>query len=232
MTRLDDIRELKRELSSEIVMLQQAVEEKKQRDQRAIDRLSQRIELLQGDLGRAEEKASLDPLTRVANRDSLDRTLGRLMDASRAAGTPLSLAMIDIDHFKQINDTYGHQLGDRVLLCVAEALRAAVRPTDIVARYGGDELVVVLPGMPLHHAADRFDGILRAVAGRSYEYEQGGKPGAIRFTASCGVSQLAAGDTDKDLIHRADQALYDAKRKGRNRVIARKHSRLARLLSR
>jgi diguanylate cyclase len=231
MTHLDDIRELKRELSTEITSLERAVEEKKERDQQAIERLSERIVLLQADLGRAEELASLDPLTKVANRGSFDRALARMIEAARAARSPLTLAMIDLDHFKSINDAHGHLVGDRVLLCLAERLRASTRQSDFVARYGGEEFAVILPGLELRQAESRFAQILRDIAGHSYDYEEGngGALGSLRFTASCGLSQLADADRADDLIGRADQALYEAKQKGRNRAVARKYSRLARL---
>jgi diguanylate cyclase (GGDEF)-like protein len=232
MTNLDDLRELKREISTEVTTLQRAVEEKKQRDQQAIAKLSQRVELLQADLVKAEEKASIDPLTRIPNRGNLDRTLLRMMEAAKSSGTALALAMIDIDHFKKINDTFGHQIGDRVLLCAAEWLRTSVRHTDFVARYGGEEFAVILADVDLHQAEDRFVQVLKQIASRSYEFDLEGETKSVRFTVSCGVSQLVPSDSDKDLIGRADQALYEAKQKGRNRVVTRKFSRLAKLLSR
>jgi diguanylate cyclase len=231
LARLDDIRELKRELSAEIASLERVVETRKQRDRAAIDTLSKRVEILQEDLGRAEERASLDPLTKLNNREGFDRALARLMAAARKMSAPLSLAMIDIDHFKKINDAYGHPVGDRVLLCMADWLRGAIRPDDVVARYGGEEFAVIL-GIPLKQAEERFTNVLTSIAGRSYDYEDSGTASSIRFTASCGLTQFTDGDDADDLIGRADQALYDAKHKGRNRVCVRKVSRLSRLLSR
>jgi len=231
MARLDDIRELKRELSTEISSLERVVESRKQRDRAAIDKLSKRVEVLQADLGRAEERAALDPLTKLCNRESFDRALERMIaDAGTSSGT-LSLAMLDIDHFKKINDEYGHPVGDRVLLCVADWLRGAIRQNDVVARYGGEEFAVIL-GVGLKQSEERFTNVLASIAGRSYDYEDAGAVKSIRFTASCGLAQFTDGDSASDLIGRADQALYDAKHKGRNRVCVRKVSRLSRLLSR
>jgi diguanylate cyclase (GGDEF)-like protein len=227
MARLDDIRELKRELSNEITSLERMVETKKQHDQAALDQLSKRVEILQADLGRAEERASLDPLTKLANRETFNRSLDRMMKAAETADTPLSLAMIDIDHFKKINDTHGHPVGDRVLLCMADWLRGAVRGQDVVARYGGEEFAVIL-GIGLKPAEERFTSLLAKIAGRSYDYEDDGVARSVRFTVSCGLAQLTDGDTAADLVGRADQALYDSKHKGRNRVSVKKVSRLAR----
>ena len=231
MARLDDIRELKRELSTEISSLERVVETRKERDRAAIDTLSKRVEVLQADLGRAEERAALDSLTKLHNREGFDRALERMMAEAAKGSTALSLAMIDIDHFKRINDEHGHPVGDRVLLCMAEWLRGSIRQNDVVARYGGEEFAVIL-GIGLKQSEERFTNVLARIAGRSYDYEDGGAAKSVRFTVSCGLAQFTEGDSASDLISRADQALYDAKHKGRNRVCVRKVSRLSRLLSR
>jgi diguanylate cyclase (GGDEF)-like protein len=158
--------------------------------------------------------------------------LTKMIDSARRTGTPLALAMVDVDLFKQINDTHGHVVGDRVLLCTAQWLKSAVRHTDFVARYGGEEFAVVLMDADLPNAEGRLRQVLEDIAGRSYEYDAEGERRSVRFTVSCGVSQLAAYDTERDLIQRADQGLYEAKQRGRNRVVGKKASRLAKFLSR
>ena len=210
--------------------LERVVEEKKHRDEEAVAKLSKRVEILQADLVKAEEQASIDPLTRIANRGTFDRTLKRMIEAARKNNAAMSLAMIDVDHFKKVNDTFGHQVGDRVLLCTAEWLRSSIRHTDFVARYGGEEFAAILADADIAQAENRFTQVLKDIAVRSYEYDQDGQHKSVRFTVSCGVAQLAQTDTEQDLIHRADQALYEAKQKGRNRVISKRVSRLARLL--
>jgi diguanylate cyclase (GGDEF)-like protein len=112
---------------------------------------------------------------------------------------------------------------------MADWLRGSIRQDDVVARYGGEEFAVIL-GVDLRQAEERFTRVLENIAGRSYDYEEGGSSKSVRFTVSCGLSQLTDADGADDLIGRADQALYDAKHKGRNRVCVRKVSRLARLL--
>jgi diguanylate cyclase len=230
MTGIDDIRELKKQLSSEVSSLQRVVGDKQKRDQQVIEKLSEKVEVLKADLHKAEEEASLDSLTRIPNRGSFDRTLASMVRKARAASTPLTLAMVDIDHFKTVNDTHGHQVGDRVLLCTAEWLRSSLRRTDFVARYGGEEFAVILADADLKQAETRFTQVLTQIAGRDYDYESGGEKRSVRFTVSCGVSQLAGHDTEPELIHRADQALYEAKRKGRNRVVTKKASLFGRFL--
>jgi len=139
--------------------------------------------------------------------------------------------MIDVDDFKQINDTHGHPIGDRVLLCTAQWLTRGLRQTDFVARYGGEEFAVLLGAATVGQVEDRMREVVAGIAGSSYEYELLGKKERVRFTVSCGLTDLQDGDTEETLIRRADEALYDAKRKGKNRVTVKKRSALKSLLS-
>ena len=231
LLQLDDIRVLKKQISTQVATLKRAVQEKQKRDEEAYGALTRRVEALQNRLLEAEEEASIDALTRVANRGSFDRTLRRMIAASRRASAPLSLALIDIDNFKVINDTHGHPVGDRVLLCAALSLIQALRKTDFVARYGGEEFAILLPDARVVHAEKRLTALIAKIAESNYEYEADGRKGTVQFTVSCGVTELEAGDEDDDLVRRADEALYEAKREGKNRVIARKHSLLGGLLA-
>jgi diguanylate cyclase (GGDEF)-like protein len=224
---LEDIRDLKKQLTEEANLLQQTVADKLQRDQQAVSALTDRVQALEAHLVEAEEEASLDALTRIANRGRFDRSVTRMMKSARGAGTCLSLALIDIDHFKRINDEHGHTIGDRVLLCAAQWLTGAVRHSDLVARYGGEEFGVILADADLTAAETRFRAVVDQIASRSFEYDLDGKTRSIRFTVSCGVAQLTGQDTEADLIRRADEALYAAKRGGRNRVVVKKRSKLS-----
>ncbi len=227
MAQLDDIRELKKRLAEEAATIQKLLESKQRKDDARVSELHQRVETLQKNLVEAEEQASLDPLTKVPNRGTFDRTLAKMAKHARTSKVPMTLAMIDIDDFKKINDTHGHPIGDRVILCVAQWVSAAVRHTDLVARYGGEEFAVILSDADLTAAETRFTTVLRQIAARSFEYEVDGETRSVRFTVSCGLAQLASGEADQELVQRADQALYEAKRQGRNRVVARKRSKLA-----
>lgn len=228
---LDDVRELKHRLAAEVHVLRRTTEEKQQRDQRAYIQLNQRVESLQARLAQVEEEASLDALTRVANRRGFQRTLARMFEQARSQQIPLSLAMIDVDNFKAINDTHGHPIGDRVLLCTAQWLTKGLRQTDYVARYGGEEFAVLLATATASQVENRMREVVAGIAGSSYEYELLGEKERVRFTVSCGLTDLQDGDTMEKLIERADEALYDAKRKGKNRVVVRKRSALKSLLS-
>jgi diguanylate cyclase (GGDEF)-like protein len=154
-------------------------------------------------------QASTDGLTGLLNRRSFENKVRVL----RRQGAPFALVMADLDHFKQLNDTYGHDAGDRALRIFSETLRTVVRPDDLVCRYGGEEFAVVLPGCSVEQAVDvmeRARSELQAVANRG---------DTAPFTASFGV---VGGDLDEefeDLVARSDAALYRAKREGRNRVI-------------
>ena len=197
--------------------------EKQQADKELYDRLASRIEKLQASLERAEEDASLDPLTGLANRRTFDRVLSEWTSIGPDGGG-FSLAMFDLDDFKTINDTYGHPVGDRVLLVTAQILQDSIRTGDLVGRYGGEEFVVLLKDCPIDLAEARLAKILESIATTRYEYEENGEVRALRFTASCGVTEFSDGEAQETLLQRADDALYDAKKKGKNRVEVRKRS--------
>lgn len=158
--------------------------------------------------------ATLDAVTSVFNRHYLDGKVNSAVAESRAQLTPLSVLMLDIDAFKVVNDRLGHAAGDRALAAIAARLVANVRSIDTVARYGGDELAVVMPTTDLPTARRIADRLCAAVADSPLA---GADP--TRVTVSIGVAALCAGDIDgAALLARADMALYDAKRAGRNRV--------------
>jgi len=230
LVQLDDIRVLKKQITAQVTSLKRAVQDKQQRDEEAYAKLNRRVAVLQSRLVQAEEEATLDPLTRIANRGGFDRALRRMVSSARRNNTSLSLAMIDVDDFKRINDTHGHPVGDRVLLCAAMWLGKGIRHTDFLARYGGEEFAVLLYDAKAPQAEARMTDVLAQIATNSYDYETDGRKGTVRFTVSCGVTELAQGDEEADMIRRADEALYDAKHKGKNRVCSKKRSLLGALL--
>lgn len=169
-------------------------------------------------LSHAERLASLDPLTSIANRRGFEQFLAAAVNNSHEDGTPLCLIMTDIDRFKEVNDTYGHAAGDRVLKAFADLLSKKVRGSDLVARYGGEEFAMVLPKTPM---GDAF-GIAERIR-KTFELH-GGPDEALQkefghLTASFGIAQIFEGELPRALIQRADQMLYEAKQKGRNRTI-------------
>ena len=162
-----------------------------------------------------QEQAVRDSLTGLYNRRYLSETLEREIARARREGHPLSLVLIDLDHFKQLNDSYGHRAGDAVLKIVGEKLLKEIRTEDLACRYGGEEFLIMLPGMGLDHAVERaeewreeFAELIPEIAGKS-----------LSISASFGIAVYPEHGAEPDpLIHAADTALYVAKARGRNRV--------------
>ena len=175
---------------------------------------------LRASIAQSREVQLRDPLTGVANRSGVDFALAQLIEARAGALGQLSIAVLDIDHFKALNDGYGHQVGDDVLRIVTGTLRAASRGSDIVGRHGGDEFVVVMPGTGLAGATDVAENLRKAVAEADIAAAVG--PGVLGgVTISIGVAEFRHGDTRQSFVERADRCLYRAKGAGRNRVEAR-----------
>jgi len=172
-----------------------------------------------------------DGLTNLSNRKQLDATLREEIPRARRHNRDLSVLMLDIDHFKQINDTHGHPIGDRVLLCVAQWIAKGVRQTDVVARYGGEEFAVLLPNASASEVEARFKGLVADIASSCYEYDVLSRKEQVWFTVSCGLVDIVPGEAEESFVKRADDALYEAKKKGRNRVVTRKRSIIGRVLA-
>ncbi len=162
---------------------------------------------------RIRELMMRDPLTGVFNRRALSERLEEELERARRHDQPLALLMLDIDHFKTINDRFGHQMGDRVLVELGRCLRRQVRRIDFVARYGGEEFVILLPQTDLGGACRFAERLRRDIGALTVEGL------AEPLSVSIGVTARQARDTADDLLKRADDALYAAKRAGRNRVI-------------
>jgi diguanylate cyclase (GGDEF)-like protein len=177
------------------------------------ERLTERNVELAQEADRHQRDALHDPLTGLANRRGLDARLAGLIAAARTEDF-LAFAIVDVDAFKHINDTYTHTLGDAVLKTVANSLRAECRESDMPARFGGDEFVVVLSGTQ----GDKARLMLERVRERIGAHDWAALHPELAVTVSVGVTELKAGEQVETLVRRADEALYEAKRKGRNRV--------------
>jgi len=162
----------------------------------------------------ATQSALRDPLTDTGNRIAMDQTLQREIDMSRRHLQPLSLLMLDIDHFKRINDNHGHSAGDEVLKAVAAAIKSQLRNVDMVFRFGGEEFLILLSNTGRESAA--LVGERLRFATQAKEYLADGK--SVELTVSLGCSTLLPGESAESLLRRADSALYVAKREGRNRL--------------
>lgn len=161
-------------------------------------------------------RARLDPLTGVANRISFDERLQEEIVRFARFGSPVSVLIWDIDHFKSVNDNFGHRAGDRVLREVAKCLAGRLRTTDFVARFGGEEFVMMLIGTPLPEANRVAEELRNSVASLKLHFR--GSP--VKVTISCGITELRAGDDADAVFDRADSALYRAKDGGRNLCVA------------
>jgi diguanylate cyclase len=177
------------------------------------------LQQLQRDLDDVRREATLDPLTKIFNRKHFDEGLIRAVSEARSSGAPLSLMLLDIDHFKRFNDTWGHQTGDQVLRLVAMTLRSNIKGKDIAARYGGEEFAAILPDTDLEGAVILADNIRKAVQAKEL-LKRSTNEKLGRITASFGVAAFRKGDTPPSLIERADRSLYAAKHAGRNKVIS------------
>ncbi len=162
----------------------------------------------------ALKMAYTDPLTKTSNRTAFNDMLLREMKRAQRCEQPLSLIFVDVDHFKQINDHYGHDCGDLALASVAGWIKDSVRGSDIVFRFGGEEFVILLSDTPQNGAAIIAERVRSGIESHALAYGME----VLNITASLGVSCLRAGDSVDSLIKRADNAMYCAKNQGRNRV--------------
>jgi diguanylate cyclase (GGDEF)-like protein/PAS domain S-box-containing protein/putative nucleotidyltransferase with HDIG domain len=155
-----------------------------------------------------------DPMTQVANRAEFDRMLNNFVAAHQESNLPCSLIMCDLDHFKSINDTFGHQVGDEAIITFASLLKSMCRSGDLVARYGGEEFAILCADCTNAAAARKAEGIRETLSDVKHS-NMGGRS----ITASFGVTELQAGDTPETMLRRADRALLQAKDQGRNQVV-------------
>ena len=182
------------------------------RKKRYSDRLRHNVQL-------SLEMAITDQLTGLHNRRYMARHLDTLIANARKAERPLAFVILDIDHFKTVNDTYGHDIGDEVLKEFAARIAANTRGIDLACRYGGEEFVVVMPDTDVSAACAISERLRQTVEANPVKISRA--PGLLNVTISIGIAKMeGAEDTAETLLHRADQALYRAKRSGRNRVVA------------
>ncbi|MEL6940557.1 MAG: diguanylate cyclase [Cyanobacteria bacterium J06598_1] len=182
---------------------------------RTNDLLAQRLKKIESLQGQLREQAVRDGLTKLFNRRYFEEALLAEYSKAKRSGTPLALILIDVDNFKRVNDTYGHQAGDCALQVFAEVIRHHVRESDIACRYGGEEFIVAMPGMTMTEAYQRAESLRRAFQKTVIQY----KEQTIQATISCGVGALPEwGGSQDGLISLVDKALYRAKKGGRDRV--------------
>ena len=175
-----------------------------------------RIQALEAKLEQMSEMAREDPLTKSLNRRGMMEALGREMNRARRYRIPLCIALLDIDNFKQLNDSLGHQAGDNALVHLVTVIKATLRQMDVIARFGGEEFLLLLPSSNLEHAVQAVTRIQRELTRSIFMHEHQ----RVLVTFSAGAALVTPDETQEKLIRRVDAALYRAKREGKNRVVA------------
>ena len=183
--------------------------------QEQVQQAEQKIELLKSELEQLRELVHTDQMTGAFNRRGLDEIFIR--EAARADRSDVSLCvvMIDLDNFKQINDSFGHQFGDSILMHLVAVAKETLRPSDIISRYGGEEFAVLLPEISLEKAISVIHRLQRNLAKQSLQYSENQ---SVLVTFSAGIAIRDFGEHQNSVINRADKALYKAKHAGKNRV--------------
>ena len=206
------------ELSAALTALRDdtdAIAQRTNRWERTAAARADEVSKLKRELEAARDEAETDALTEIGNRKRFDRRLRELAAAAGERRSPLALLLLDIDHFKSFNDTYGHPLGDRVLKLVASRVRAAAADGHEVFRYGGEEFAVLAPATGLGEAVEVGEAVRKAVGGLRIARKKDSEA-LRRITVSVGVSAYEAGEPLSRVLERADAALYAAKNSGRN----------------
>ena len=192
-----------------------SLSEKMKKNQTTIKTLHGRVRSLEKALIVAKKEVKEDFLTHAATKRALEQELNKVDEAYKRYKTDYSLCFLDIDHFKMVNDTYGHEAGDVILANIGRILKKYIRQTDFVGRYGGEEFLIILPSVDIKQAfyfSNKIRGIIE-----SYKFMY--KNERIRITVSCGLSQRSKQKSAKDTVEAADKMLYKAKESGRNRVL-------------
>ena len=184
-----------------------SIQEELEESKRTISKLTQLLE-------QVESKAMIDPLTQVFNRGTYNMEIVQMIKEFKRYKNPAALIIIDIDHFKMFNDDYGHKVGDAALVLVASVIKGAVRDTDMVFRYGGEEFVVLLNKLDFKNALT----VAEKVRAQIESHHLTNKANVLNVTVSIGLSCFKEGDIEASVFERADKALYQGKQNGRNRV--------------
>lgn len=208
------VREINHELvnGADVVSIVERLVEANEKMQSQLQSAEKRLQSQAKEIESHVKEARTDALTRLANRRAFDDEIRHCVESQRTTGVPFCVMMVDVDHFKRFNDTYGHQAGDEVLKGVARVLRREFAGREVVCRYGGEEFAIIFPGVPLDAVIHRAEQGRAAIAGELFEYDDMD----LKVTASAGIAESAPEETGQLLVRRADDALYMSKSNGRN----------------
>jgi diguanylate cyclase len=202
-----------------VIDLSRAMLDRIEQVESAMERSQAETVQLRENLAKARIEADVDHLTRLPNRRAFERRFASAAAEARAQGEPLCVAFCDVDHFKAVNDTHGHDAGDRILVAIAGTLNDIANDECFVARHGGEEFVLLFYGLNKDAAWRKLDAVRRAMAHRQLMNRDTGRPfGKITFSA--GIAEVTEDADTRSALARADAALYRAKQEGRNRIVA------------
>jgi len=214
----DDLREI-RKLVRTVLDDTRAMSQSNRAVAQTLKERADEIDRLRSELDQVRREAVRDPLTGLANRRAFDERLAESLDDALLKLKTICLMMIDVDHFKEINDRHGHQIGDRILQFIASVLKKNFKGRDVVARFGGDEFAVIVEDAPLAGVTRIGEAIRQQVEESYLKRTDTGEPlGTV--TVSVGFDCVVPGDTQDSVLDRADKALYQAKQQGRNKVMS------------
>ena len=220
ISQLDDLRQVREQLTQEIQSVQASLKEVENRQEQQMETLAGEVSALRSKLKAAEEEARHDALTGVLNRRALDQVLDSWLAQYRSGGPGFTVVLMDLDKFKQINDEFGHTVGDRALLAIVENCRSLIRQGDVLARYGGDEFIYLFPGSAARNAAKIARKICEALASTTFTLEdETAGVRQLQLSASFGVTECRKKDSFESILERVDGALYKAKGGGRRTVV-------------
>jgi diguanylate cyclase len=214
-SRLSDLQKIRSAITAEVQTLRTAVAERRAADSEATAALRAEVETLRSKVETATTAAKTDALTGAANRGAFDAALVRAC----TAGDGFAVLLCDLDHFKSINDTYGHPVGDRILQSLVTFLRDRVRRDDLIARWGGEEFAILLPKASARAALAKAKTLVEQLASIEWTIDIAGTASTLAVTMSVGVTAYARGDEPSALVERVDKCLYAAKHGGRNRAV-------------
>ena len=203
-----------KDMVGQVLVELQEIRKQNEELKKRLEEANSQIKKLTEELEEREKEATIDFLTQVANRASFDRALSDMVNDFYRRNYPFALIMIDIDDFKKINDTYGHQAGDYVLQELARVLKSQLRARDVIARYGGEEFAILLPGVTFSQALRVAERLRKSIEKHLFKY----KDVQIPVTISLGVAMMRDGLDETAIVEKADKALYLAKRSGKNQV--------------
>ncbi|MCH8293476.1 diguanylate cyclase [Candidatus Poribacteria bacterium] len=215
---LNDLKQIRQQIAQRVIQTKKVLQEKRQRDNEKQQMLTRKIAVLEVQLNKAQEEILIDDMTQLYNRRGFDRRIKEAVERRKMFEQDFALLMFDVDHFKNVNDAHGHQIGDRLLTALGQQVKLVFRLDDFVARYGGEEFAVIIYCSSIDIAQSAADRLRETIDSYGFRYIKDDKAQMLSITISAGVAWCGDDDTPESLIRRADECLYLAKRRGRNRV--------------